>query len=532
MKLVCGFWILFAALFPFCGMAASATEQDKADCSRGAPEAKVQGCNALLQDPRLTSRGKAAAYANRATAHVTNKDYRKALADLNEAIRYDPGEAKLYGFRGNVHARLSNYDLALADLEECIRRGFDDHKVRTDRGMVFGKKEDYARAIAEFDKALQFNTSYGPAYGNRGDMYGQKGEHDKAISDYETAIRLGVRTAGLYHNLASAFRAKQKYDRAISNFEEAIRLDPNYAAAYNSRGEVRESQGLRNEALADYKRALGLPAQPGNSSYERAIARARANYARLSASLPKPEPAAPVIKAPDRRVALVIGNSDYKHVGRLKNPENDARTVAEKLQRLGFAEVREQFNLDLIGLNRELRRFGDIAVDADWALIYFAGHGMEVNGSNYLIPVDAELTSDRHINDEALPLSRVLEKAAAARLLRLVILDACRNNPFIARMKRSPQVTRSLASGLARLEDTAGVLVAYAARDGTVALDGANENSPFAEALVRHLDEPVEINIMFRRVRDTVLARTNKQQEPWTYGSLPAQEFCFAGCRN
>jgi uncharacterized caspase-like protein len=174
-----------------------------------------------------------------------------------------------------------------------------------------------------------------------------------------------------------------------------------------------------------------------------------------------------------------------------------------------------------------LRDFGDLAAGADWAVIYFAGHGMEIAGTNYLIPVDAKLEQQRHAEDEAMPLSRVLSKVGGASKMQLVILDACRNNPFIAKMRASGTAARSIRSGLASIEPESGVLVAYAARDGTTALDG-DTNSPYLEALVKHLAEPgLEISLLFRKVRDEVLTRTNRQQEPFTYGSLPAQPFYF-----
>src|SRR5262249_3209372 len=149
----------------------------------------------------------------------------------------------------------------------------------------------------------------------------------------------------------------------------------------------------------------------------------------------------------------------------------------------------------LAALGVALKSFGDVASGADWAVIYYAGHGVEVNGVNYLIPVDALLEQAAHVEDEAMPLSRLLSKVTGASKLQLVILDACRNNPFSGRMKRAGPGSRSLGRGLAAIEPESGVLVAYAARDGTTAQDGDSENSPFAESLIKHITEPnLEIN--------------------------------------
>jgi uncharacterized caspase-like protein len=160
-------------------------------------------------------------------------------------------------------------------------------------------------------------------------------------------------------------------------------------------------------------------------------------------------------------------------------------------------------------------------------VVYYAGHGIEVGGVNYLIPIDAELASATHVDDEAMPLDRVLAKVEGAKKLRLVILDACRENPFAVKMA-SAGTTRSVGRGLARIEPEAGVLVAYSAKDGQVAQDGDGANSPFAQSLLKYLDEPgLEINMLFRRVHDDVKTRTGGQQIPFTYGALPAEALYF-----
>jgi uncharacterized caspase-like protein len=172
-----------------------------------------------------------------------------------------------------------------------------------------------------------------------------------------------------------------------------------------------------------------------------------------------------------------------------------------------------------------LKDFGDKADDADWAVIYYAGHGVELNGVNYLIPVDAKLARAEHVEDEAIPLTRLLSKAEPARKLRMVILDACRANPF--RMVSAQGRTRAISRGLLpRPEVSGGVLVAYAACDGTTAGDGAH--SPFTHALLANLETPgFDVRIMFSKVRDQVLASTHNAQEPFTYGSLPGVELYF-----
>jgi hypothetical protein len=230
----------------------------------------------------------------------------------------------------------------------------------------------------------------------------------------------------------------------------------------------------------------------------------------------------------ESRVALVIGNSNYAHVANLPNPRNDAQDLSQVLVRVGF-EVTTATDLSYDSMRRTLRDFAAKASGADMALVFFAGHGMEVNKHNYLIPTDARLKTDRDIEYEAVPLDLVINAVSGARHLGLVMLDACRNNPFAASMKNASP-TRSIGRGLARVEPSAGTLVSYAAKEGTVADDGDARNSPYTTALLAHLEQPgLEINFLFRRVRDSVFETTNGKQEPFTYGSLPGKQIYLKG---
>jgi uncharacterized caspase-like protein len=157
--------------------------------------------------------------------------------------------------------------------------------------------------------------------------------------------------------------------------------------------------------------------------------------------------------------------------------------------------------------------------------VFYAGHGMQVDGSNFLIPADAKLERVNHVEDETINLDRVLKKTGAARKLGLVILDSCRNNPFLGRMIQEGRTTRGVGTGLASVEPIHGELVVFATRDGHVAADGESEHSPFTQALLYHIDEPwVDVELLFRKVRDTVMKATNNAQEPFTYGSLPGEQ--------
>ncbi|OPY98545.1 hypothetical protein A5906_30965 [Bradyrhizobium sacchari] len=233
--------------------------------------------------------------------------------------------------------------------------------------------------------------------------------------------------------------------------------------------------------------------------------------------------------AEGRRVALVIGNGAYRNVPVLVNPPNDASDIAAALKRLGFT-VSLATNASFEEMRRGLIALGREAAGADMAAVYFAGHGMEINGQNWLIPVDAELKRDTDAANEAINLQSVMLQVSNATGLGLIILDACRDNPFAVRMNRSLATRAATMGGLGRIEPTGNVLVAYAARDGTTALDGDARNSPFAAALLRNIEAPgVEVTFMFRNVRDDVMEATGNKQQPFVYGSLSRKAIYLAG---
>ncbi len=226
-------------------------------------------------------------------------------------------------------------------------------------------------------------------------------------------------------------------------------------------------------------------------------------------------------------VALVVGNGAYVEAAPLPNPPNDARAVAAALHRLGF-EVIEGYDLDKRGLEAALRRFGEKVPGADIALAFFAGHGLQVAGKNYLVPVDAKLVREQDLRYEAVPMDALLEEMQNARKVRIVVLDACRNNPFGDRMARSMGASRSAAvgRGLARVEGLGvDTLVAYATAADDIALDGNESNSPFTTALLQNIETPgLDVRLLFGRVRDSVISQTNGKQQPFIYGSLGGSE--------
>lgn len=244
-------------------------------------------------------------------------------------------------------------------------------------------------------------------------------------------------------------------------------------------------------------------------------------------------------QAASDRVALVIGMSDYATIGRLDNTLNDARGVAASLGSIGF-DVTLSLDTSAADLRQQLDDFAFRSETADLALIYFAGHGVEVAGENFMIPVDAQVRSNRDVQRQSISLKQMLAAVDRARKMRIVVLDSCRDNPLGGTIDLASADTTTTGTdgarapggsgGLAPADPDRGTLVAFAARDGQVALDGTGVHSPFATALMEKMVEPgLEISLMFRQVRDKVLDMTGNLQEPHTYGSLTGVPFYLAG---
>jgi tetratricopeptide (TPR) repeat protein len=417
-----------------------------------------------------------------------------ALAACGRQIARNPNNAEAYANRGLTYNKMGRYDRALDDLSQAIRLGGNVAAIYSGRCRSYHMLHDEDRAITDCSQAVTLDPKYAQAYLNRGDAYVHKGE----------------------------------FDRAIADFTQAITLDPKYALAYNQRGWAYETRRDAARAFSDYDQALRLAPNE---------ALIRSNRERMLAALAnRPEPpktpvtADPATNAP-RRVALVIGNSAYRAVGQLANPRRDATAVAEALRQTGFQSVELVTDLDRDGMVKALRAFRSEADRADWALVYFAGHGIDIAGVNYLIPVDATLRDDRDVQTEAVAYDELLRTVEGAKALRMVILDACRDNPFKARMARTGASRGSLARGLAPPKETAaGTLVVYSAKEGETADDDVDGvNSPFARAFIAQLKVPGrEVRRLFDYVRDDVVQATRNRQQPWTYGSLPgAQDFFF-----
>lgn len=231
---------------------------------------------------------------------------------------------------------------------------------------------------------------------------------------------------------------------------------------------------------------------------------------------------APAAHAAQERVALVIGNGAYINATKLNNPVNDAGDIAQALRKIGF-DVVEGRDLDKRAMEAKILEFGRKLDRANIALFFYAGHGMQVGGRNFLIPTDAKLERAGDLNFETLDVSLVLAQMEAEKRVNLVFLDACRDNPLARTFARSLGASRSAAigRGLASIQSAVGTMIAYATQPDNVALDGTGRNSPFTAAMLKHIATPgLEIRSLMTRVRADVLEATRQQQLPWDHSSL------------
>lgn len=474
-----------------------------------ATEAMADFNQALALDPENTL-----ALTSRGYAFYLAREFDKAMADLNKALDVDASVPQALAYRGIVLTETGDYDRALKDLTQALK--LDPKLVPGLGGLggLYSRQKQYEKAIVEFDKALKVMPTHFLTLNGRGFAYQSLGDNDRALADFNAALRSNPKLGRSYVNRGRIYIDKGDYASAISDSNEALKYFPKNVTAMLQRGRAYELSRDLKQAKDDFEAALVMaPGHPvATASLERIAAKAESREAGAAKGA--------------GRVALVVGNSKYETFDTLANPERDARLVAEALSQSGFEKVQFVADGSRAAMAEALKTFAAEAKNADWAVVYFAGHGIELDGNNYLVPVDAKYEKDADIPNESVALDQVLNAVNSAAQMRLVILDACRENPFVTERK-SGEAT-STGRGLARIEPESGTLVAFATKHGHLASDGSGANSPFANALVQRIQTPgLEINRLFRLVHADVSTITGKKQEPFTYGQLSAQEFYF-----
>ena len=231
-------------------------------------------------------------------------------------------------------------------------------------------------------------------------------------------------------------------------------------------------------------------------------------------------------------VALVVGISEYSF-GRLANPTNDARAIAKKFRSFGYNTL-EVIDPSRLALLDALKRFRSMSSNADAALVYYAGHGVQSEGANFLIPVDFDPSAENIVlRERAMAVSELMDENVLTRI-KVVFLDACRNNPFDLTHAGGRGIAvpamRNLSVGLAPIAvpGNSQTMISFATKDGATASDGSEDHSPYTQSLLKHLDDRVDVVLMLRRVRQEVMDKTNGQQQPWDYGSLLGDRIILA----
>lgn len=440
-----------------------------------------------------------------------------AMADYNTALQKQPKFGAAYNNRGTIYLRRGAFQSALDDFNAAVKFSPKMYIAHTNRGRVLTFNKDFDGALAEFAAAEQIDPAPPQAAMHRCMTYTAMGKSDAAIADCNSAIEKAPKNQFALNSRAEAYLAKGDLDAALRDFNSVLGLNPNNVRAHSGRGQLFEKKHDLVQARADYRSAsFGL-----TPFDEIDVARARAMARERLAAL---TPQAPGAANTANRIALIIGNGAYKNVHPLDNPPRDARLIAGVLRDVGFQTVTLSNDLTRDKFFEALKTFASEAEKADWAVVYYAGHGFEIGGVNYLVPVDARLAADKDAETEAVALEQVIAAVGGARKLRLVMLDACRDNPFAPTMKHTIAL-KLVDKGFSNIEPGAGFMVVYAAKHGETALDGEGADSPFALALARDVKEPrVEVRKLFDIVRDDVWNASRHQQQPFTYGSPPGRE--------
>jgi tetratricopeptide (TPR) repeat protein len=453
----------------------------------------------------------------RGLAYEGKGDDAHAMADYNLVLQMRANSPLALNNRGTLYLRQGAIQSALDDFNAAVNLNPNLYLARVNRGHVLTINKDYDGALKDFAEAERIDPAAAGARALRCLTYTAMGQFDKALADCNAVLEKMPKNQYTLASRGEVYLAKGDLDAALKDFNFVLSLNPNHVRGHEGRGELFERKHNPEQARADY-RSASFALTPFDN-YEVAAARQKARE-RLAALTPQ----APSGAATTRRVALVIGNGAYKNVPQLANPPRDAKLIADSLRAVGFQEVTLANDLTRDGFFDTLRAFARDAEKADWAVMYYAGHGLEIGGVNYLVPVDARLAVDKDAETEAVALEQAIAAVGAARKLHLVMLDACRDNPFAPAMQRTIAL-KLVDKGLSDIEPSAGFMVVYAAKHGETALDGEGVDSPFAVALARDVKEPyVEVRKLFDIIRDDVWNSTRHEQQPFIYGSPPGRE--------
>ncbi|MEY9459107.1 tetratricopeptide (TPR) repeat protein [Bradyrhizobium ottawaense] len=436
----------------------------------------IDACNKIIALKVFRGEQLATIHFWRAVGWNKKGDYAKVITDATEAIRLQPSQAA-YNLRGSAYYDKGDYDIAIADFDDALKLGPPSGIIFHNRGNAWRGKHDYAKAIADYDMSIKADPKSAFSFQNRGISKQALGDLDDALADINQAIRLDPSLPQPLFNRTAIWRAKGDLDRAIADGSEAIRLardkppanimtPPNSVliSGYTHRALAYEAKGDYASAREDYKAALAVVASDAGSKANQATAKVRLSLVteapapvprdapmsiaqqpstpsqQQATATPAPSPS-PLASGRGKRMALIIGNGAYQHVKALPNPSSDARAVAKSLRDIGFT-VSEGVDLDRAAMQKMTRDFLREAARAQVAVVYYAGHGVQVDGRNYLIPVDVELKPGTGMTEAMIDMDTIMAGLNDQVRTNILIFDACRNNPMAQQVASAGQQSR------------------------------------------------------------------------------------------
>lgn len=550
--------VLFAALvWPVVAaqFASASSVLDQRLCLDGKdadPALRAEACSRIIRTSGEPTQNRAIAYFNRALAYYDLGDLDRAIQDLTEALRLQQDYYAAYVIRGSIFHEQKKYDLAIQDFNQAIKLRPNFFVGYYNRARAFHAKRLAGLAMRDYDEAIRLRPDVAAIYSDRGALYADLGRYERAIQDYDQAIRLNPKEATTFSNRGNSYRSLGQYDRSLSDYNEAIRLAPDDAQAYNGRGVLLTERGQYEAAVRDFDMAISLAPNDGLyfanrgaalnklGQFDRAIADlekgillepnlgdwARSALAEARAAKAAMASRTVTLSSATRRIAMVIGNSQYPYIGNLKNAENDAARIALALKANGYeivgpaGSVSPFLNLTKSQMEAALDAFQKQSETAEVALIWYAGHGSsfkigDQQRDNFLLPVDFRTKDGPDILSKGISVERMKRAVTPSSQLRILIIDACRDNNV-----ETP--TRGLMRGMLPEARNQDMIVMFSTQPGAQAADGEGDLSPFAEGFLEELSVNPRAFILnfLTAVSGRVKAKTDPDQVPEIFTSV------------
>ena len=348
----------------------------------------------------------------RGLAYEDKGDDEHAMADYNLILQMRPKGPVALNNRGTLYLRKGMLQNALDDFSGAVKSNPKFYLAHTNRARVLTINKDFSGALADFAEAERIDPAQPQVHAYRCITYTLMGQFDQAIADCNAVLEKNPKNLYVVTSRGDAYQAKGDLDAALKDYDFVLGINPNHVRAHAGRGQLLEKKHDLEQAREEYRSAAFALTPYDN--FDTAQARKKARE-RLAALMPQAPGGATA-----RRVALIVGNGAYKNVHELANPPRDARLIAGALRDLGFQTVTLANDLSRDKFFETLKAFSREAEKADWAVVYYAGHGLEIGGVNYLVPVDARLAADKDAETEAVALEQVIAAVGGARKLRLV----------------------------------------------------------------------------------------------------------------